>query len=231
MHSAQDAAPLCVHGPSTLLHMLCVWLCRSPSWRLLWTLCAPWPAARSVAAGGGDEACAMSGIFGPRLVAFVIFLVREGEGGGVAQPGRAGVSHTPHEPTCPTQSFNQQTIPVFPASRPPSRPLPLAAVPQVEIGAFRTYPEGYKPPDEGPSEYQTIPLSKIEDFGVHAKQVGGVRGVLAMSCLMCVVVGGGGMVWDTRSLGDACEGVRVMTGCVRPPCHPAAYLLKGTLFP
>eukprot|EP00803_Ostreobium_quekettii_P004965 evm.model.scf_3674.1 EVM.evm.TU.scf_3674.1 scf_3674:285-866(+) len=41
---------------------------------------------------------------------------------------------------------------------------------KVEIGAFRTYPEGYKPPDEGPSEYQTIPLSKIEDFGVHAKQ-------------------------------------------------------------
>ena len=27
----------------------------------------------------------------------------------------------------------------------------------------------YKPPDEGPSEYQTIPLSKIEDFGVHCK--------------------------------------------------------------
>ena len=27
----------------------------------------------------------------------------------------------------------------------------------------------YKPPDEKPSEYQTIPLSKIEDFGVHAK--------------------------------------------------------------
>lgn len=26
----------------------------------------------------------------------------------------------------------------------------------------------YKPPDEKPSEYQTIPLSKIEDFGVHA---------------------------------------------------------------
>jgi COP9 signalosome complex subunit 5 len=42
---------------------------------------------------------------------------------------------------------------------------------KVEIGAFRTYPEGYKPPDEGPSEYQTIPLSKIEDFGVHAKSV------------------------------------------------------------
>ena len=28
---------------------------------------------------------------------------------------------------------------------------------------------GYTPPDEGPSEYQTIPLSKIEDFGVHCK--------------------------------------------------------------
>ena len=40
---------------------------------------------------------------------------------------------------------------------------------KVEIGAFRTYPDGYKPPDEGPSEYQTVPLDKIEDFGVHAK--------------------------------------------------------------
>lgn len=41
---------------------------------------------------------------------------------------------------------------------------------KVEIGAFRTYPQGYKPPDEPPSEYQTIPLNKIEDFGVHCKQ-------------------------------------------------------------
>ncbi|KAL6072091.1 proteasome regulatory particle subunit RPN11 [Balamuthia mandrillaris] len=41
---------------------------------------------------------------------------------------------------------------------------------KVELGAFRTYPEGYKAPDEGPSEYQSIPLSKIEDFGVHCKQ-------------------------------------------------------------
>lgn len=40
---------------------------------------------------------------------------------------------------------------------------------KVEIGAFRTYPADYKPPDQGPSEYQTIPLNKIEDFGVHAK--------------------------------------------------------------
>ncbi|KAK2997120.1 hypothetical protein RJ639_026422 [Escallonia herrerae] len=41
---------------------------------------------------------------------------------------------------------------------------------KVEIGAFRTYPEGYKPSDEPVSEYQTIPLNKIEDFGVHCKQ-------------------------------------------------------------
>ncbi|CAL0319198.1 unnamed protein product [Lupinus luteus] len=41
---------------------------------------------------------------------------------------------------------------------------------KVEIGAFRTYPDGYKPPDEPISEYQTIPLNKIEDFGVHCKQ-------------------------------------------------------------
>ncbi|XVE53463.1 hypothetical protein DITRI_Ditri03aG0005400 [Diplodiscus trichospermus] len=41
---------------------------------------------------------------------------------------------------------------------------------KVEIGAFRTYPEGYKPPDGPISEYQTIPLNKIEDFGVHCKQ-------------------------------------------------------------
>ena len=40
---------------------------------------------------------------------------------------------------------------------------------KVNLGAFRTYPKGYKPPEDGPSEYQTIPLNKIEDFGVHCK--------------------------------------------------------------
>jgi len=40
---------------------------------------------------------------------------------------------------------------------------------RVELGAFRTYPEGHKA-DDGPSEYQSIPISKIEDFGVHCKQ-------------------------------------------------------------
>ncbi|ETW76043.1 Metallo peptidase M67A [Heterobasidion irregulare TC 32-1] len=41
---------------------------------------------------------------------------------------------------------------------------------RVDIGAFRTYPENYTPPNASASEYQSIPLSKIEDFGVHANQ-------------------------------------------------------------
>jgi len=41
---------------------------------------------------------------------------------------------------------------------------------KVELGAFRTYPEGYKSDNDAPSEYQSIPISKIEDFGVHCKQ-------------------------------------------------------------
>ncbi|KAH9941197.1 Mov34-domain-containing protein [Epithele typhae] len=41
---------------------------------------------------------------------------------------------------------------------------------KVDIGAFRTYPENYTPPDSGSNEYQSIPLNKIEDFGVHANQ-------------------------------------------------------------
>jgi len=41
---------------------------------------------------------------------------------------------------------------------------------KVDIGAFRTYPPSYTPPSAVASEYQSIPLSKIEDFGVHANQ-------------------------------------------------------------
>jgi COP9 signalosome complex subunit 5 len=42
---------------------------------------------------------------------------------------------------------------------------------KVEIGAFRTYPEDYKPPHSETSDgYQTIPLAKIEDFGAHASR-------------------------------------------------------------
>jgi COP9 signalosome complex subunit 5 len=41
---------------------------------------------------------------------------------------------------------------------------------KVDIGAFRTYPESYTPINTSSSEYQSIPLNKIEDFGVHANQ-------------------------------------------------------------
>lgn len=41
---------------------------------------------------------------------------------------------------------------------------------KVSLGAFRTFPKGYKPPNGEQSEYQKIPLNKIEDFGVHCKQ-------------------------------------------------------------
>jgi len=49
-----------------------------------------------------------------------------------------------------------------------------AAAGRVELGAFRAYPQGYTPPPEKKQEpsstsgRQTIPLSKVEDFGVHA---------------------------------------------------------------
>jgi COP9 signalosome complex subunit 5 len=46
---------------------------------------------------------------------------------------------------------------------------------KVEIGAFRTYPENYKPADGGASGisadgYQTVPLNKAEDFGAHSSR-------------------------------------------------------------
>jgi len=47
-------------------------------------------------------------------------------------------------------------------------PIRTCAAGKVDIGAFRTYPEGYTPPEEKAAEYQSIPLDKIEDFGVHA---------------------------------------------------------------
>lgn len=42
---------------------------------------------------------------------------------------------------------------------------------KVEIGAFRTYPEDYKPANPTTSDgYQTIPLAKVEDFGAHSSR-------------------------------------------------------------
>ncbi|KAL5674837.1 hypothetical protein ACJX0J_010968, partial [Zea mays] len=66
-----------------------------------------------------------------------------------------------------TQMLNQQfTEPFLAVVIDPTRTVSAG---KVEIGAFRTYPKDYKPPDEPVSEYQTIPLNKIEDFGVHCK--------------------------------------------------------------
>jgi len=39
---------------------------------------------------------------------------------------------------------------------------------RVDIGAFRTYPRDYTP--DGPSEYQSIPLDMIQDFGAHCNR-------------------------------------------------------------
>lgn len=67
-----------------------------------------------------------------------------------------------------TQMLNQQFQEPFVAIV--IDPIRTISAGKVNLGAFRTYPKGYKPPDEGPSEYQSIPLNKIEDFGVHCKQ-------------------------------------------------------------
>jgi len=35
---------------------------------------------------------------------------------------------------------------------------------------FRTYPQGYKPPEDAANEFESVPLAKIEDFGAHQSQ-------------------------------------------------------------
>jgi len=46
-------------------------------------------------------------------------------------------------------------------------PLRTVSSGKVELKSFRTYPEGYKPPHSSNDEYQSIPMDKIEDFGVY----------------------------------------------------------------
>ncbi|KAL9128939.1 MAG: hypothetical protein Q9217_002493 [Psora testacea] len=42
---------------------------------------------------------------------------------------------------------------------------------RVEIGAFRTFPENYRPDNHNSDDgYQSIPLNKVEDFGAHASR-------------------------------------------------------------
>lgn len=40
-------------------------------------------------------------------------------------------------------------------------PIRTISAGKVDLGAFRTYPKGYKPPDDAGSEYQSIPLNKV----------------------------------------------------------------------
>ncbi|KAJ8508389.1 hypothetical protein ONZ45_g9332 [Pleurotus djamor] len=66
---------------------------------------------------------------------------------------------------------------------------------KVDIGAFRTYPENYTPTGAagGGSEWQSIPLSKIEDFGVHANQYYQVEVEIFKSSLDNELLG---MLWN-----------------------------------
>jgi COP9 signalosome complex subunit 5 len=66
-----------------------------------------------------------------------------------------------------TQSTNQTfTDPWLAVVIDPDRTISAG---KVEIGAFRTYPENYKPSETHvDDEYQTIPTDKTEDFGAHA---------------------------------------------------------------
>ncbi|GMS96734.1 hypothetical protein PENTCL1PPCAC_18909 [Pristionchus entomophagus] len=66
-----------------------------------------------------------------------------------------------------TQSTNQQYTEPFVAIV--IDPIKTMTTGKVEIGAFRTYPRGYKPPEDAKDEYQHIPLNKVEDFGAHFK--------------------------------------------------------------
>lgn len=64
-----------------------------------------------------------------------------------------------------TQRQNQQFMDPFCAVV--VDPIRTMSAGKVELGAFRTYTEGYNAPNASRSEYQTIPTEKLEDFGVH----------------------------------------------------------------
>jgi COP9 signalosome complex subunit 5 len=68
-----------------------------------------------------------------------------------------------------TQSMNQRYGEPFLAIV--IDPIRTSRAEKVEIGAFRTYPDGYTAPEEpSTSSNLGIPKSKIEDFGVHANK-------------------------------------------------------------
>jgi COP9 signalosome complex subunit 5 len=68
-----------------------------------------------------------------------------------------------------TQDMQQLSDPFVAVVIDPDRTISAG---KVEIGAFRTFPKDYTAPkeDNEDEEYQSIPLSKVEDFGAHASQ-------------------------------------------------------------
>ena len=48
-------------------------------------------------------------------------------------------------------------------------PVRTIAQQKVQLGAFRTYPDDYKPADSEQS-WQSVPMDKVKDFGVHANR-------------------------------------------------------------
>jgi COP9 signalosome complex subunit 5 len=66
-----------------------------------------------------------------------------------------------------TQALQQLTDPMVAVVIDPDRTISAG---KVEIGAFRTYPQDYKPPSAHDDDYQTIPLDKMEDFGAHSSR-------------------------------------------------------------
>lgn len=48
-------------------------------------------------------------------------------------------------------------------------PVRTIAQGKVQLGAFRTYPDDHKPADTE-SAWQSVPLDKVKDFGVHANR-------------------------------------------------------------
>lgn len=70
-------------------------------------------------------------------------------------------------------------------------PTRTISVGKVNLGTFRSYPKVYKPPDEGPSDYQTISLNKIEDFWLVLQRILCLRNLISnplwiVNCLSSV---------------------------------------------
>ena len=102
---------------------------------------------------------------------------------------------------------------------------------KVDIGAFRTYPENYTPPDAVASEYQSIPLNKIEDFGVHANQYYPLEVQIFKSSLDSELLG---LLWNKYWVNTLSQSPLISVSHFRDlPCFVANHVIRieHTLFP